>query len=57
MPAKKRTPAKKKAAADKARKTREANIPKRARRLGVSTATYRRYLKAKSELAKKMLAD
>jgi len=57
MPAKKshHTPAKKKAAAQKARRTRAANIPKRAKKLGVSTEKYRKYLAAKDRLAKEML--
>lgn len=50
-----RTAAQKKAAAQKARRTRAANIPKRAKKLGVSADKYRKYLAAKDKLAKQML--
>ena len=50
-----RTAAQKEAAVRKARRTRAANIPRRAKRLGVSTAKYRKYLKEKAKLAKEML--
>lgn len=61
MPAKKRkstrTAAQKKAAAAKARRTRAANIPRRAKKLGVSTKKYEEYLAAKDVLAKEMLGS